>query len=513
VIRPSRRPAAALAFAASLLAAPLARAQDPAGEDGVAVTVYSEPGGDRNQQPIYDPVRNAWVQPAPGFSLVRERRTLDLQEGVTTLRFTDVAARIDPSTVKFRSLTDPAGTSVLEQRFEYDLVSADKLLGKYLDKEISVTLDGAGPQTGRLLSFDAAQLVLEDKGTGAVRIVRRDQNLRGLYLPSLPGGLVTKPTLEWVVKSGRAGSHRVDVAYETAGMSWSADYTAVVAPDEASLDLSAWVTLRNESGVGYPNARLKLVAGDVHRAPQPGMTPAMDEAVALGAKRAGAEAGFEEKSFFEYHMYTLGRRTSIKENSLQQVELFPPASRVPCRKQFLYYGNPGIPHWYGGEPNMDRNWGVVTNAKVDVYLEFENKAAAGLGMPLPAGRVRVNKVDDADGGIELVGEDRIDHTPRDERLRLRLGSAFDIVGERKQSSFDAQYDQRWIREGYSIRLRNAKDTPVEVVVKENLYRWVNWEILKSTVPAEKQDSRTVHFTVKVPARGEAALDYSVRYTW
>jgi hypothetical protein len=225
-----------------------------------------------------------------------------------------------------------------------------------------------------------------------------------------------------------------------------------------------------------------------------------------------AEEGFTEKAFFEYHLYTLGRRTTLPDRSLKQIELFDPVPGAPCRKVYLYDGLRDLP-WWGGGPNQDPGFGTQCNRKVGVYLEIVNAKANGLGMPLPAGRVRVHKRDEADGFPELVGEDRIDHTPKDEKVRLKVGDAFDIVGERKQADFAADYNARWIRETIEIRVRNHKEVPVDVLVAERLLRWVNWEITKTTHPYVKKEAHLAHFPVTVPKDGEAVLTFTVKYTW
>jgi hypothetical protein len=456
----------------------------PAGEEGVAVTVYSG-----------------------GFSVVKERRKVDLAEGRNSLRFDGVAALIDGSTVTFRSLTDPGATSVLEQSFEYDLASANRVLERCVGGPITIQPKEGVPIEGTLLSFDGATLVVKD---ARIRVLRRDENIKEISFPDLPGGLVTKPTLMWMVASGKAGTHLVETAYETQGMGWNADYTAIISADEKTADLSAWVTLRNQSGATYKDASLKLVAGDVNRA-QPPSAPRKDLGARFGA--IAAEAGFAEKAFFEYHMYTLGRPTTLPDRSLKQIELFDPVAGVPVRKIYLYDGMRGLSPWGGGGANFDQNFGQVGNQKIGVYLEVENRKEHGMGMPLPAGRVRVHKRDEADGFPELVGEDRIDHTPKDEKVRLKMGDAFDVVGERKQTDFKVDRSAHWIRETYEIRLRNHKAEPIEVLVAERLYRWVNWEIEQKSHEYVKKDSQLVHFPVRVEKDGEAVVTYTVKYTW
>ena len=306
------------------------------------------------------------------------------------------------------------------------------------------------------------------------------------------------------------------MAYQTTGITWWADYNLTYAEGQdansCKLDVGAWVSILNQSGASYPDAKLKLIAGDVHRAPA---TPAA--ALAQDDARRGRwhdEArGFEEKTFFEYHLYTLGRPSSLPDNSTKQIELFPQVARRAVRE------DPGLLRpgraldGYGGSPYTDRNYGVTGNKKVDIYLSFKNTQENGMGMPLPAGRVRVSKLDTADGTLEFIGEDRIDHTPKNETMLIKLGSAFDVVGERRQVDFKVDTSRKVMTEEIEVKVRNHKDEPVKVIVKENLYRWVNWQITASTHPFEKQDARTIHIPVTVAADKEAVIRYTVRYTW
>jgi hypothetical protein len=506
-VKPSKTLALTAAMALSL---PGAQAAEPIPN---ALTIYSsaQPGA------VPPEVFRAGGQQGyavPGYAVVRHERTIDLKAGRGEVRFTDVAGLIDPTTVSFESLTDPQGTRVVEQNFEFDLVSTDKLLQKFIDKEISVEQtrgDKLDTYTGTLLST-AGGLVLRE-ADGGVRIVSHNS---GVTLPSLPGGLITRPTLVWDVSTKKPGKHVSRVAYQTAGITWWADYNLTYAEgvdaNSCKLNVGAWVSILNQSGAGYPDARIKLIAGDVHRA------PAAAAPTALMMKRAMAdemreEDSFKEKAFFEYHLYTLGRRSSLPDNSTKQIELFPAVADVPCDKALVYYGQAGQSFGYGGSPYTDRSFGITGNKKVDTYLSFKNTQENGMGIPMPSGRVRVSKLDTADGSLEFIGEDRIDHTPRNETVLLKLGSAFDVVGERKQMDFKIDTSRNTMTEEIEVRIRNRKEEPVKVIVKENLYRWTNWKILASTQPYEKQDARTIHFPVTVPADKEVIVRYTVRYTW
>ncbi len=500
-----------LVLLTALLCPSLARAGERTTE-GVGLTIYSSPFAANAPRQVWNARAQRWEMQESGYAVVKEWRKLRLEQGRNTVRFTDVAARIDATTVHFRSLADPAGTYVMEQNFEYDLVSAEKILSRYIDRELSVDLEGGKTVVGTLLSFDGAQIVLktEDPAT-PIQILQRGGNVKGLRFGALPGGLITKPTLLWLLDVKKAGEQLAKVTYQTTGLSWAADYSVVLSPDDSLMDLSGWVTITNQSGARYEDAELKLVAGDVHRATEPGRGGDRD-ALASKSRRSEADGGFEQKAFFEYHLYTLGRRTTLPDSSIKQMELLSPAEGVPVRKIFLYYGGVGGQP-YGGQPYFDRNFGITSNPKVDIFLQFRNGREQGLGKPFPAGRVRVYKKDEADGALEFIGEDAIDHTPKDEKVLLKLGSAFDLVGERKQTDFQVDTRAHWLKESFEIRLRNHKDVDVEVIVKENLYRWSNWKLEANSHEFTKEDARTIQFAVKVPKDGETVVTYSVRYTW
>ena len=417
--------------------------------------------------------------------------------------------------MSFTSVTDPTGTAVVEQDYEFDLVGGDKLLQKYLGKSVFVQPKGQAGFSAILLAADPGSLVLRgrDESGESIRIVPRQPDPAEITLPSLPSGLITKPTLVWKVAAETAGAHDVRVSYQTDGITWRADYNLVVDKNAPKADLNTWVSILNESGASYPDATLKLVAGDVQRVqPQP---PRWRLEMELSAAPAPlAPPAFAEKAFFEYHLYTLSRKTSLANRSTKQIELFPAKAGVPVVKTYVYFGLPEHARGFASpQPIADRNFGTESNKKVDLYLSLKNAEAAGLGLPLPAGRVRVYQKDDADAALEFVGEDAIDHTPKGEEIRVKLGSAFDVTAERKQTDFRVDAAQHWITESFQVLVRNAKLEPVRVVVKENLLRWANWTVTASSQKFEKQDSRTVHFPLDVPPGGEARVTYTVRYTW
>ena len=479
---------------------------------GDALTIYStaQPGAIAPE--LY---RNGGRgQAIPGYAVVRQQRDITLNRGRNNIRFSDVAAYIDPTTVMFESLTDPGGTSVVEQNFQFDLVNQEKLLQKYVDQTVNVDqLRGNSVETftGTLLSTSGGMILKRDDGS--VQLLPTNT---GVTLPSLPGGLITRPTLVWDISAQKGGSHRTRVSYQTTGITWWTDYNLTysegASANACKLDIGAWVSIINQSGASYPEAKLKLIAGDVQRARPAGRSydaPAARGSMAMEAKAAG----FEEKAFFEYHLYTLGRPTTLPDNSTKQIELFPAARDVPCEKTLVYYGLMPGSYGYGASPITDRNYGVQSNRKVDVYLGFKNSQDHNMGMPLPSGRIRVSKVDDADKTLEFIGENVIDHTPKNEKVLIKLGSAFDVVGERRQVDFRIDTSRKSMAEDIEIKLRNQKQEPVTVIVKENLYRWINWQITSKTHDFEKQDARTIQFPVKIAAGGEVTLRYSVQYTW
>lgn len=499
----------------------IACGQVPTGEEGVAITVYSVAAPGAIPVEMYQPALQPpgyYAQPLPGYAIVKQQRKAALKEGRSTLRFADVAAKIEPTTVLFKSLTDPDGTAVLEQNFEFDLVGPEKLLEKFVDRPVTLQFvreNGNVDQLRGTLLSNAGGAIILNTGEAAnpIQIIR--QNSERIALSELPGGLITRPTLVWDLQAKRGGEHLVQVSYETRGITWWADYNLVFREganaNSGVLDLSAWVSLINRAGATFPDATLKLVAGDVQRV-QAERQMAISNGAPSESMWSAPMAGFVEKSFFEYHLYTLGRPTTLPDNSTKQIELFPAARDVPCEKVLVYYGL-NVPWWTWGAPNQDRELGLAMNTKVDVYLRLVNDEQSKLGMPLPAGRIRVNKLDPADETLEFIGEARIDHTPRNEKVLVKLGSAFDVVGERRQTDFSIDVDRRQMDEGIEIKVRNRKQEPVQVIVKENLYRWSNWKILAKSHDFEQQDARTIHLPITVPADGEVVVKYGVHYWW
>jgi hypothetical protein len=429
------------------------------------------------------------------LALVRETRTLDVPAaGTATLRFMDVPSAINPRTVHLASLTAPGGLSVLEQNYEYDLISPEKLMEKYVGREVEIV------EQAEDLSTRVVQATLLSTNGGPVYKVG-DRIVLGqtgkVTLPDLPRDLVSRPTLVWTIDAAKPGRHDVEASYLTDGMNWSADYVAIVDADDKKADLQGWVTIDNHSGAAFRDATLKLVAGDVRRVMPPEVAfKTMRQEVA----RAGAADQFAEESFFEYHLYTLDRPTTIKDNQTKQISLLEGAG-IPVVKKLLLVGEPS---WYRGQYGT-----LTTNQKVAVTLELRNAKESGLGMPLPKGTVRVYKKDRS-GAQQFVGEDAIDHTPKDETVKLRVGDAFDVVADRTQTDYKT-VSPRESQAAFEIKIRNHKEENVVVTVREPVGG--DWRILSSSHPPKKLDAGTIEFEVPVAAGKEATLTYRVSVKW
>jgi len=426
------------------------------------------------------------------FAVVKERREMVFDAGVNKVKFTDVASAIDPTSVNFKCLSAPGAVSILEQNYEYDLVNTASLLKRYIDKSVIVQIKGSGSDTGTQMSGVLSTAVGNDlilrHSTGELEIISRNV-IEHISLSETPEDLVTKPTLVWLATADKKGAELCQVTYTTSQINWKADYSAVLNEAEDKLDLTGWVTIDNKSGTGYKDAVIKLIAGDVRRITEPGL-PRRREAYALGIQ--ADKAGFEEKPFMEYHLYTLGRKSTINNNQVKQIELIAPATDVPVKKLYIY------------------EWRAKSD-KVQIKLEFENKQENHLGIALPRGKVRVFKKDPADGMLEFVGEDAIDHTARKEKVSLYIGDAFDVVGE--HTITDSQHKRRYRREAHKIELRNRKDESAVICVDEKFGAHVNWKISGATHDYEKRDARTARFEVAVEADSTQVLEYTVIQTW
>jgi hypothetical protein len=428
------------------------------------------------------------------YGLVREVRELELGTGTLSLEFSDVAAQIQPETVHIKSLANAQALGVLEQNYRFDLLTPQKLLEKHVGKQVKLLR--YNEKLGKDESFDAKILSI----AGGETVVEMNGEITygfpgRIAFSRVPENLMAKPTLVWLLDSQQA-KQRVEVTYLTRALNWKADYVLVVNEADSGGDLTGWVTLTNQSGASYKGARLKLVAGDVQRVAE---TETRDRR-GLDRMESAKQAAFQQESFFEYHLYTLQQPTDVLENEQKQVTLLE-ARNARIKKKLIFYGQQ---YWYRGKHGQ-----VQSNQKVGVYLDLENNKQNGLGMPLPKGVVRVYKADKS-GAKQFIGEDSIDHTPRDEKVRIKMGEAFDVVGERKQMSWRSlgvcASESEW-----EIELRNHKAQAAEVEIFEPVGG--EWTLVDSTHPHKKRDAFTFTFDIKVPANGKTKIRYRVRIRW
>ena len=490
---------AALLAALSLLGTEIAMAQS-AGESPIATAAAPEQTSTLAEQTavavtIYN----------QNLALIKDRRRLNLPAGRVDLAYRDVSAQIRPETALLRELGDSAGLTVLEQNFDFDLLTPAKLLEKYVGREVGIvrTHPTSGEETEETATVLAASdgVVLRIGSGDEQRIeASRDGQLPGrIVYRDIPPNLRDRPTLVLALDSVAAGPRELELSYVSGGLSWEADYVGELAPNESKLDLTGWVTLTNQSGTSYRDAKLQLVAGEVNVAERPVPNMMMMEAA---PRMAAAPPPMREESLFEYHLYTLGRPTSIADNQSKQVSLLG-ASDVAVGKELLIQGNPGS---YRGARGQ-----LAEDMDVSVYLELTNDEASNLGMPLPAGTVRIYKRD-TDGNAQFIGEDRIDHTPKNETVRLKLGESFDVTAQRKQTAFDKRSGtgpwQYEFDSAYEIRIKNAKPEPQAVTVQERIPG--DWKMLQETAPHELGNANTAVWKLTVPAEGETVLTYRVR---
>ncbi len=426
------------------------------------------------------------------LGLVKDIRELALGPGTHEVKFMDVAAQIDPTTVHLKSLTDAAGVRILEQNYEYDLLNPQKLMDKFVGKTVKLMVGDGTLIEAELLSNNNGPIY---RINGQIHL----GDHRRVILPDIPGNLIPKPTLVWLLHNRTGRPQRVEASYLTGGITWKADYVVVLNAKDNGGDLSGWVTVDNKSGATYTDAALKLVAGDVHRART---RREMADAMEYAAKAAPAPAGrqFQQESFFEYHLYSLDGRTTIKNNQMKQISLLD-VNEIPIKKELRYYGASQYYRSQLGTP--------ISNQKVGVFLEIANKEQHRLGIPLPKGTVRVYKAA-ADKSLQFIGEDTIDHTPKDEKVKIKMGEAFDVVGERTQRDWrkiaGGVYETEW-----DVQLRNHKKEDVEVTIIEPVPG--DWEVVKSSHPYEKVEAHTLQYVVKVPKDGKTTVNYRVRMRW
>jgi len=431
------------------------------------------------------------------LALVRDLRQVTLPKGHVSLALREVSAKIRPETALLRSLNAGNRLTILEQNFDFDLLTPGKLLEKYVGREVQLVR--THPETGED-RFETARVLASSNGVVLQVGDRIETGVPGrLVFPSVPENLRDRPTLVIDLENRGAGHQELELSYLTGGLSWRADYVAELSPDDSSIDLSGWVTLTNQSGTTYPDALLQLVAGDVNRV-RDQMRMRRDVMLEKSMVQAAAPQ-MQEESLLEYHLYTLQRPTTIRDNQTKQVSLLN-AAEVPVAKEFRLQGSPQYYRSQYGD--------LGQKLKVGVFVEFENRKQARLGMPLPKGVVRVYK-QDSDGRPQFVGEDRIDHTPENESVRLKLGDAFDVTASRKQTDFrklggDSRYNYRF-ESAYEIVLKNAKQEAVTVTVAEPVPG--DWRILQESHPHEKAAADTALWKIEVPAKGMTVLDYRV----
>ena len=436
------------------------------------------------------------------LGLVRETRTIHLDEGIHEVALTDVAAQIDPTSVRIKSLTDPA-TRVLEQNFRYDGLMLERMLVNYLDKEIRL-VDRAGQEhTGLLIAIGQTTTPTLHRPDGAGsndlilleddKIVLIEGGPKQVLRPAVDPSLVLVPTLAWLVGTEEGGEHNLELSYLTSGISWSADYNLVTEDESDLADLLGWVTLNNRSGADYRDAKLKLVAGDVRREELRRGARGRDVLYA-GAAVMEAAPAFEERGLFEYHLYELQRTTNVLDNEQKQVELLA-ANAINIERLYIF------------DANRD-------SKKVLVQLAFKNDEESNLGMPLPKGRIRMFSRD-TDGTLQFVGEASIDHTPKDERIELEAGKTFDLRAERRivDVKESKMFGRRTRTEFIEVKLRNHKEKDVTIRVREHVGGAREWEITESTHDHEKKDIDTIYFPVTVEKDGESVLEYTIERTW
>jgi len=424
------------------------------------------------------------------LGVIRDIRNFNIKSGISEINMTDVAQMIDPTSVNIKF-----DGQVLEQNYRYDLVSLLKILEKYIDKSVSMISEQGKPIEGTLLSINNTQIVLRTTSGGLLMIP--DISKYQITVGSLPEGLITKPTLVWKISSKNDGNKEIELSYQTQGMNWHAEYVAVLDKNDTKIDLNSWVSIENNSGATYPQAVLKLIAGDVNLIqPQP-FRAYIDYLEKNAATYEAPPQQFEEKAFFEYHIYNLKNPTTINQNETKQISLFE-AKNVNVRKKYLYRSGSYYRYYY---------FSNQTN-KVAVVIEFENNEKNGLGMPFPKGKVRLYKSDGQ--SLEFIGEDMVDHTPKDEKIKLKVGDAFDIVAEEKELDQNRISDKVF-EYTYEVKIKNRKNENIEVEVERTLGS--DWQILSSNIPYEKKDSQTVIFKVKVDKNKEQTLNFKVRYAY
>jgi hypothetical protein len=464
------------------------------------------------------------------FVVVREHLALDLKPGVNHVEFNGITGHLEPDSVLLR---DPAGRAlqILEQNYRNDPISQELLLSRYVGKTIDFLVPQGGGKfdtvRGKIVRSGYIPSSAYNQGYSAPGmgqpIIEVDGVLRfGLpgqpLFPALDSDSILKPTLNWLLQTDQPGAFGAEISYVSGGMSWQADYNLVIADKKEPrsninlVDLVGWVTMRNQSGKTFENARIKLMAGDVNKLAGQLAVPASRAAMKMADEAAMAPV-VREKSFDEFHLYTLERTTTLRDEETKQVE-FVRSTGVRSQRLYVYDGAAlGAYSYYSPDQILqDAGYGTQSNPKVWVMQEFKNSEGNHLGIPLPKGRLRFYRRD-TDGHLEFIGENTIDHTPKDETLRVYTGNAFDVVGERKRTNFRTDSHQRWMDESFEIRLRNHKKETVQVRVAEHLYRWTNWKLVESSDDYRRKDAQTIEFPVTIGPDAEQVITYTVHYSW
>ena len=461
------------------------------------------------------------------FFVARERFPMDLKSGVNQVAYAGIAAHLEPDSVILR---DPNGRAlqILEQNYRNDPISQELLLSFYEGKTIDFLIQrGDKQETVKGKIIRSGYVPSNSYANGYQQqpysqpIIEIDGILRfGLpgqpLFPALTGDSILKPTLHWLLETNEPGAFDAEVSYVSGGMNWHADYNLVVSDKSNSkadsLDMIGWVTMVNQSGKSFENARIKLLAGDVNKLQTPNAN--MIYAAEAKAMRAADMAPVvQEKSFDEFHLYTLDRPTTLRDEETKQVE-FVRATSIQAKRIYLYDGAKVNQYGYYNQEQVrnEPGYGTQSNPKVWVMEEFKNADANHLGMPLPKGRLRFYRRD-TDGHLEFVGENQIDHTPKDEMIRVYTGNAFDVVGERKRTNYHVESAHNWMEESFEVKVRNHKKEAVNVRIVEHLYRWTNWKLIEQSAPSNKADAQTIEFPVTIEPDGEQVITYTVHYSW
>jgi hypothetical protein len=470
-----------------------------------------------------------------GFAVVRQKLPLELKIGINHVQITDITAHLEPDSVILRPLDTGQRLQILEQNYRNDPVTQQLLLSLYEGKTIDFvqTDKDANPRIvqGKIIRSgyvppDAAYLPYGQQTSSAqsgseqplIEVNGKLQfSLPGQpVFPALADDTILKPTLSWELQTDKPGPTSAEFSFVTGAMDWQASYNVVAPPKGNVLELVGWITLHNQSGKTFHDARVKLMAGDVNKVQPPGAVTMAGRASYFQAGVAVGQFGppVTEKTFDEYHLYALEHSTTLHDRETKQVEMVR-ATGIQSKPVYVYDGfkvDPNYQNWQLETIRQQESYGTLSNPKVWVMQEFKNSIENHLGMPLPKGRVRFYRRDD-DGQLEFTGENDIDHTPKDETIRLYTGNAFDMTGERTRTEYRADFNARWIDESFEIKVRNHKTTPVEIRIVEHLYRWTSWDIVKNSDAFKKLDSKTMEFTVQIPADGEKTVTYKVHYSW